>query len=158
MIPHDVIEVERALARITHLLNRARQHDHICAEAGIPVDRAAMPILRQLAEAESLRPGDLAAQLAVEAPHVTRQVHRLEALGYVERLPDPDDRRAHRVRLTATGREAIDRLREVGRQAIWQALADWSPGEREQLATLFHRMVDDFVRHAAQRGILEPTP
>jgi DNA-binding MarR family transcriptional regulator len=155
-VPPDVIEVERALARITHLLNRARQHDRICAEAGVPVDRAAVPILRLLADSQPLRPGDLAAQLAVEAPHITRQLHRLEAIGYVERVPDPNDRRAHRVRLTARGRKAIDRVLEAGRQYIYEALAEWSPRDRERLATLFHRMVDDFVRQATRRGILDP--
>ncbi len=153
-VGRDVVEVERALARIAHLLNRAKQHHQVAAEAGVPVDRAAVPILRQLAEGEPMRPGDLAAQLAVEAPHVTRQVQRLEAAGYVERVPDPADRRALRLRLTDPGRDAVERILDAGRQSIAQALADWSPEERGQLATLFHRMVDDFVRHASERGVL----
>ena len=152
-VPPDIVEVERALARITHLLNRAKQHDSIAAEAGVPVDRAAVPILRQLSDSEPLRPGDLAALLAVEAPHVTRQIQRLEATGYVERIPDPDDRRAHRIRLTPAGRQAVDRILDAARQLIWHALAEWSPQDREQLASLFHRMVDDFIAHAATRGI-----
>jgi DNA-binding MarR family transcriptional regulator len=156
-VTRDVVEVERALARIAHLLNRAKQHHQVAAEAGVPVDRAAVPILRQLAEGGPMRPGDLAAQLAVEAPHVTRQVQRLEAAGYVERVPDPADRRAQRVRLTDSGRDAVERILDAGRQSIAQALAGWSPEERGQLATLFHRMVDDFVHHATERGIL-PEP
>jgi DNA-binding MarR family transcriptional regulator len=156
MVPPDVIEVERALARIAHLLNRAKQHDRIAAEAGVPVDRAAVPILRHLAESGALRPGDVAAHLAVEAPHVTRQLQRLESAGYVERVADPADRRAHRVRLTRSGREAVDRVLDAARQSIGQALADWSSEDREQLATLFHRMVDDFVRHAERRGLVDP--
>jgi DNA-binding MarR family transcriptional regulator len=156
-VPPEVIEVERALARISYLLNRARQHDQITAAAGVPVDRAALPILRQLAESEPVRPGDLAARLAVEPPHVTRQLQRLETAGYVERVADPSDRRAHRVRLTAAGRTATGRIQQVARESIWQALADWSARDREQLATLFHRMVDDFLHHAAERGIVEPT-
>jgi DNA-binding MarR family transcriptional regulator len=156
-VPSDVIEVERALARITHLLNRAKQHYVITAEVGVPVDRAAVPILRQLADSEPLRPGDLAALLAVEAPHVTRQIQRLESTGYVERIPDPDDRRAHRVRLTPAGREVTDRILDAARHLIWEALAEWSPNDRGQLAVLFHRMVDDFIEHAAKRGIaLQP--
>jgi hypothetical protein len=30
------------------------------------------------------------------------------------------------------------------------ALADWSPQELQQLATLFHRMVDDFLSYAIE--------
>src|SRR3954452_18278822 len=148
-IPDDVIELERALTRITHLLARAKQHDRVAAEAGVPLDRASVPILRQLAESEPLRPGDLAARLAVEAPHVTRQIQRLETLGYVERIPDPDDRRSHRVRLTPVGHEAIDRIRDIQRRSMLQALAQWSPQDRQQLARLVDRMVDDFLKHAA---------
>ena len=153
-VPPDVVEIERALSRISHLLSRARQHYQVAAEAGVPIDRAAVPILRLLAEAGPQRSGDIAARLAVEAPHVTRQVQRLEGAGYVERVPDPVDRRAYGVRLTASGREAVDKILDVGRQSILHALADWSPAERAQLAALFDRMVDDFVRHAAERGIL----
>jgi DNA-binding MarR family transcriptional regulator len=156
-VPPDVVAVEQDLARIAHLFNRLRQHHQLAAEADVPVDRAAVPVLRLLAQSGPLRPGDLAAQLAVEAPHVTRQIQRLEAAGYVARVADPDDRRAYRVRLTGSGREAVERILEAGRRWIGQALADWSPGDREQLATLFGRMVDDFVRHATERGILHTT-
>lgn len=147
-IPDDVIEIERALTRIAHLLARSRQHDRVAAEAGVPVDRAAVPIMRQLAESGPLRPSELAARLTVEAPHVTRQIQRLEREGYVRCVPDPDDGRAHRVQLTPSGHDAIDRLREVGRQMMWQALEKWSPAELRQLAALFHRMVDDFLTNA----------
>jgi hypothetical protein len=36
------------------------------------------------------------------------------------------------------------------------ALADWSPQELQQLATLFHRMVDDFLSYAIEDE--EPPP
>jgi DNA-binding MarR family transcriptional regulator len=60
-------------------------------------------------------------------------------------VPDPDDRRARRVRLTVPGRDAVDRLHEAGAQRMRLALAAWPVGELRCLAVLFHRMVDDFV-------------
>lgn len=57
--------------------------------AAVPLDRAAVMVLQQLAEAEPVRSGKLAAHLKVEAPHVTRQVQRLQQVGYVGRVPDP---------------------------------------------------------------------
>ena len=153
-IPPDVVEIERALSRVSHLLTRARQHHHLATEAGVPVDRASVPVLRLLADAGPQRSGDIAARLAVEAPHVTRQVQRLEGAGYVERVPDPTDRRAYTVRLTGAGREAVDRVLDVARLSILEALSEWTPEERGQLATLFDRMVDDFVRHAVSCGVI----
>ncbi|MEV0177440.1 MarR family transcriptional regulator [Streptomyces sp. NPDC050803] len=145
----EVIEIERALSRITYLSTRARQHERLMALAGVPLDRAAVALLRQIADGEPQRPGELANRLGVEASHVTRTVQQLERSGYVSRVPDPDDRRAQRIELTEAGRSAIARVREVGARGMQLALADWSPDELRQLAGLFHRMVDDFLAYAA---------
>lgn len=144
----EVTEIERALTRITYLSTRARQHERLMALAGVPLDRAAVALLRQIADSEPLRPGELAARLGVEASHVTRTVQQLERTGYVSRVPDPSDRRAHRIELTETGRSAVASVREAGARGMQLALADWKPEELRQLAGLFHRMVDDFLTYA----------
>ncbi|MFE9097352.1 MarR family winged helix-turn-helix transcriptional regulator [Streptomyces sp. NPDC007264] len=145
----EVTEIERALNRITYLSTRARHHERLMALAGVPLDRAAVALLRQIADSEPLRPGELAHRLGVEASHVTRQVQQLQKAGYVTRAPDPDDRRAQRIEITRRGQEAIDRIRDVGVRGMQVALSAWSSEELRQLATLFHRMVDDFLAHAA---------
>ncbi|MFD5480370.1 MarR family winged helix-turn-helix transcriptional regulator [Streptomyces hawaiiensis] len=151
-------EIERALNRITHLAGRPRQHERLMAESGLSLDRAAVAILRHIAESEPLRPGVLAVRLSVEASHVTRQLRQLEQAGHVVRVPDPDDRRAQRVRLTETGLNAVERMREVRRRGMEAALADWSPADLGRLAGLFHRLVDDFVRHTETEIDARPRP
>ncbi|MET7682560.1 MarR family transcriptional regulator [Streptomyces sp. NPDC005423] len=146
----EVIEIERALTRITYLSTRARQHDRLMALAGVPLDRAAVALLRQVADSEPLRPGELANRLGVEASHVTRTVQQLQKAGYVTRVADPDDRRAQRIELTAAGRKAVDQVRDAGARGMQLALADWSADELRQLAGLFHRMVDDFLTHSIE--------
>ncbi|KUO09657.1 MarR family winged helix-turn-helix transcriptional regulator [Streptomyces sp. DSM 15324] len=141
----EVIEIERALTRITYLSTRARRHDRLMAMAGVPLDRAAVALLRQVADSEPLRPGELAQRLGVEASHVTRTVQQLQKSGYVTRVPDPDDGRAQRIELTGAGREAVDRIRDAGARGMQLALSGWSPEELGRLATLFHRMVDDVL-------------
>src|SRR5918995_594398 len=98
-VPPEVVEIERALARITYLAGRTRQHERLMTAAGLSLDRAAAAILRRIAESEPLRPGVLAIQMSVEASHVTRQLRQLEQAGYVTRVADPDDRRAQRVEI-----------------------------------------------------------
>ncbi|MFI7499253.1 MarR family winged helix-turn-helix transcriptional regulator [Streptomyces sp. NPDC049687] len=147
-VPTDVIAIERALTRITYLAGRARQHDRLMTVAGLPLDRAAVAILRHLAADELLRPGVLAIRLSVEASHVTRQLRQLEKSGYVSRVPDPEDRRAQLIRLTEAGRTAVDRIRDAGLRGIQAALLDWAPDDLHRLAALFERLVDDFVTHA----------
>ncbi|MDR7171323.1 DNA-binding MarR family transcriptional regulator [Nocardia kruczakiae] len=144
-----IVELERALTRIAHLLTRARRHDRTVAAAGVNLDRANVPLLRMLADAaEPMRMGELAACLDVEAPHVTRQIQRLERAGYVDRVTDPEDRRAQRVRITDEGRATVDAIRAVSRRHMRDALAEWSTEDLRQLAALNHRMVDAFLDNA----------
>lgn len=155
----EVIEIERALTRVTYLSTRARQHERLMALAGVPLDRAAVALLRQISDSEPLRPGELAVRLGVEASHVTRTVQQLQKSGYVTRVPDPDDRRAQRIELTDAGGEAVAKVRDAGVRGMQMALSDWSPDELRQLATLFHRMVDDFLAHAVDdEGEPRPAP
>jgi DNA-binding MarR family transcriptional regulator len=147
----DVVEIQRAIARFSHLLTRARQHERTAAEAGVvDVTRATTPILRLLVKSGSMRPGEIATCLEVEPPHIARQVHLLERSGYVERVPDPDDRRSYGVQLTVAGRDAIDRFDQVAGRQMRQALAEWTPQERAELAAHLTRMVDDFFAYAAE--------
>jgi DNA-binding MarR family transcriptional regulator len=151
-MPDDVVEIERALTRIAHVVTRVRRHGLTVTEAGVVAPRASVPLLRALAEsAEPMRPGELADLLGVEPPHVTRLVQRLEAAGHLERVPDPDDRRAQRVRLSPAGWDAVECIRAVSRRWMLEALADWSARDRQRLATLFHRMVDDLLHDAVAR-------
>ncbi|MFD5317204.1 MarR family winged helix-turn-helix transcriptional regulator [Streptomyces sp. NPDC127098] len=156
-VPAEVIEIERELHRIAYLSSRARQHDRMMALAGVPLDRAAVSLLRALADVEQLRVGELASRLNVEAPHVTRQAQRLERAGHVERVPDPDDGRAQLIRLTPAGRDAVDRIRETSRRGMWAALSHWDTEDLRRLADLFQRMVDDFLDYAAANEPQEPS-
>ncbi|MEE1802849.1 MarR family winged helix-turn-helix transcriptional regulator [Streptomyces sp. NPDC101062] len=154
----DIIEIERALTHISYLTNRVRQHERLMALAGVSLDRAAVALLRAMADSDALRPGELAVRLGVEASHITRQVQQLQKSGYVTRVPDPDDRRAQRVQLTPVGRDAIGRIRDASRRGMEMALEEWSPEELHQLAVLFNRMVDDFLSHAVDEEDTGPEP
>jgi DNA-binding MarR family transcriptional regulator len=145
----DAAEILRAITRIGYLITRARSHDRVRTVAAVPLDRAAVMVLQQLDEAGPVRPGELAARLGVEGPHVTRQVQRLQQAGYAERGPDPDDRRAQLIQVTPAGKAAADRIRAAGTSAMQAALAHWPSQEVHQLATLLHRMVDDFLAYSA---------
>jgi DNA-binding MarR family transcriptional regulator len=144
----EIVGIEVALSEIAYLASRARQHDRLMSVAGLSLDRSAAALLRQLADSEPVRASDLAARLSVEASHVTRQVQQLERSGYLARVPDPDDRRAQLIQLTPEGRAAVARIREVSCRGMQQVLADWPREDLSKLASLFRRMVDDFVTHA----------
>ena len=55
---------------------------------------------------EESAPARLAKAFQVSKGAMTNTIQRLHALGFVEVLPDPDDGRGKRVRITAAGRRA----------------------------------------------------
>jgi DNA-binding MarR family transcriptional regulator len=144
----DVAELEGVLSRLAYLFTRVHRNERIAAEAGVPLDRAAVVVLRQLQAAGPLRAGELADALGVEAPHVSRQVQKLQDAGYVVRVAVPGDQRARLVELTSAGSAASARIAEEARRGIQEALAGWPPGDLHQLAALLSRMLDDFVAHS----------
>src|SRR3712207_2165265 len=74
--------------------------DRAAQDAGLT---AAQACLLTCLSQGSCTMGDLATELMCDASNVTQLVGRLEARGLVTREPDPDDRRARRVSITAAG-------------------------------------------------------
>ena len=69
---------------------------------------------------EGVRLGELASSSQLTPPAIGEHVDELERLGYVERVPDPSDRRAKLIRPTTRGgafmRAAYDALAEIERE------------------------------------------
>lgn len=65
-------------------------------------------VLATLRFGEGLTQQELAERLLVTKGNVCGVLDRLERAGWVERRPDPNDKRANRLHLTADGRRTID--------------------------------------------------
>ncbi|MFH9137417.1 MarR family winged helix-turn-helix transcriptional regulator [Streptomyces sp. NPDC017524] len=83
---------------------------------------------------EGVRMRTVCQRLASAPPTVTRMCDRLQAIGFLERLPCPDNGREIILRLTPTGREHLQRIREQRDAMLHRAIAGMSPGERGALA------------------------
>ncbi|MGW6914096.1 MarR family winged helix-turn-helix transcriptional regulator [Kitasatospora sp. NPDC054939] len=80
-----------------------------------------------------MRLGDLAERLHIAPRSATTVVDALEEAGLVERTPDPADRRAVRLVLTAAGRSAVDRIGQVRYEVAQEYFGPVSPTEQEAL-------------------------
>jgi DNA-binding MarR family transcriptional regulator len=69
-----------------------------------------------------MRPSDLAARMRITKQALNYLLGDLERLGYLERHPDPDDRRARRIALTDRGRSLIP----VIRSAVVETEHEWA--------------------------------
>ena len=100
--------------------------------------------LRRAGEPYQLSPGRLLRETLVTSGTMTNRVDRLAARGYVERSPDPADRRGVIVRLTVEGREVVDSAFEELLAAERELLADLSERDRSRLADLLRTLLSPF--------------
>lgn len=137
------IEVFSRISRLARLLDLARRRaftDHAIESWEFDV----LAALRRAGGDYELSPGKLIKETLVTSGTMTNRVDRLAARGFVERLPDPNDRRGVLVKLTPEGRTAVDGAFEALVDAEKEILTDLSPRERKQLASLLRSLMSPF--------------
>src|SRR5512136_1102312 len=72
----------------------------------------------ELSQVEWLNMSDLSTAVGVDNAYATRAVEKLSALGYVNKVPDEQDRRAYRISLTASGQQIAERVIETMKQWV----------------------------------------
>ena len=99
------------VGRISRL---ARRYDRAIAENFIRFDLGPdefdlLATLRRSGPPYELNPSELLASMMVSSATTTHRLDKLEARRLIERKPDPKDRRAVLVALTAAGKQLVDR-------------------------------------------------
>ena len=91
-------------------------------------------------------PGDLARKLELSSGAMTNRLDRLERAGFVQRMPDPDDRRGIQVELTGEGLRVWEQ--SVVAQAEKEAIiaAALSAEEMDELNRLLRRVMIQLER------------
>jgi DNA-binding MarR family transcriptional regulator len=77
----------------------------------------------------------------IDRSDVVAALNELEADGYVERTPDPDDGRRNIITITAAGRRHYKRLLMVATKAQDEIFAPLSATDRTRLATLLTKLL-----------------
>ena len=98
---------------------------------GLGVTRAQWKVLFKLTRTPGLRQVELADMLDLEPITLCRIVDRLEEAGLVERVRDPEDRRAWRLHVTAKARPLIEKLQAVGVKLVDHAFGGINPADIE---------------------------
>lgn len=97
-----------AMALRVAYLTMHRRTDALMTPLGVTADQ--FVVLAALAEADSLSQRELTDRVASDPNTVRAMIVLLQRRGFIEREPDPDDKRAWRVSLTPAGRRAFQKL------------------------------------------------
>jgi DNA-binding MarR family transcriptional regulator len=132
---------ERFLA-VFHRMHRAA--DERMSACGLSMART--KVLRHLAVTGPVRPGTLASVCGVVPHSITDIVDGLERDGLAERQPDPADRRAKLISLTAKGATALTTAAATREQLLNQLFGALDETERQQLHDLLDRLDNALTR------------
>ena len=97
-------------------------------------------LLKALAETDGQSMSDLAANLGVQPPTVTKMISRLAAQDYVERRASRGDGRQAMVFLTARGRRTIDGIDKVWKRVEKDAVSGIDDKDRKKLRKLLRQI------------------
>ncbi|MGI9584943.1 MAG: MarR family winged helix-turn-helix transcriptional regulator [Acidimicrobiia bacterium] len=128
-----LLQAETTLAQAIEL--------HAVASTGVNATTVDLLVRLHLSPGQRLRGVDLCRQLLKSPGYVSRLIDQAEEDGLVAREPDPTDRRAQQITLTAGGEEILDTFVpnaiDVLQETIYTAL---EPEEIETLIDLLVRL------------------
>ena len=97
-------------------------------------------LLATLAEAGAISQAELGRRIGLDRSDVTALVNLLEGHGFIERVPDPADRRRNLVSLTAAGTDHLVAMDAVVGRAQAELLAPLDEADRATLVRLLGRL------------------
>lgn len=110
---------------------------------GDTLEQGTFWLLKSLADRGAMRVTDLAGCTNLDTSTVSRHVTQLERAGFIERGPDPADRRAQLVEVSAEGLEHLEAGFHRRRELLTRTLEGWTPADLRQLDHLLARFVGD---------------
>src|SRR5579871_3566195 len=97
-------------------------------------------VLAHLSRNEGISQARLAEFTETDPMTLVRTLDRMQEDGWIERRPDPTDRRAHRLFLCDTARPIVEQIWTISGRTLEQAFAQLNAAESEQLVALLERV------------------
>lgn len=97
-------------------------------------------VLATLHREEGIMQQELAARLLVTKGNVTGVVNRMEALGWIERRPDLDDRRTNRLYLAEQGKVLFAEVNSKHEAVIYEVMAEFQPDDVQAFRCLLRKL------------------
>ncbi|WP_309083243.1 MarR family winged helix-turn-helix transcriptional regulator [Chelativorans sp.] len=111
-----------------------------------------LPVFFALAAGEAMTQKRLAQIASIEQPTMAATLARMERDGLIERRPDPRDRRASLVTLSAAGREKLSGVMEAISSVNEEALSELGQAQREAYIASLKRIIATLGGKAGEVG------
>jgi MarR family transcriptional regulator, multiple antibiotic resistance protein MarR len=129
-VPADETLFDDLVRAETRLYNALDDH----LRSGHSMSAGQYEFLRAIDTGEDVRVADLAARFALGVGTVSKAVDRMEALGWVERRPNPQNRRSSLLSLTSAGATTYRAAAATVQAALAELLTPLSAAQRQAAA------------------------
>jgi MarR family transcriptional regulator for hemolysin len=129
-MPYDP---ERSFGFILHDIARLMRKRFDQRARALGLSRSQWQVLAHLSRHQGINQSGLAEILEIENITLGRLIDRMEEAGWVERRPDPNDRRARRLYMTEKVEPMMERMRALAEETRNEALIGLPSAEREAL-------------------------
>jgi DNA-binding MarR family transcriptional regulator len=144
-------EREKSIGYLVHevakMLKRRFEDEARAHGLTLPQWRAMIEILRN----EEITQVALSSCIDTDPMTMSGILDRLEKRGWIERIPDPNDMRAKRARLTKAGHELVETARNIGRGFYERALEGVGETDRDTTVRVLQRIRENLTAMSADQ-------
>ncbi len=119
--------------------------------SGLGISPAQSRVLKEVSDQGGLTQTALAEMVEMEKAPLGRILDRMEELGFIERKPDPNDRRVRLVFHTEKAECLDEPMWGTARGLFEAAMKDFSAGETQRLVSMLERLKDNLL--AVEDGV-----
>jgi DNA-binding MarR family transcriptional regulator len=124
------------LLRLWHRVLRGSSRQLYALLGELDLSMTQMKLLHTLADHDAqVSIKELGAEVGLSLPGASRAIDSLLRRGLVERQEDPADRRCKRIGITASGRDAVERVENARLAGLEDFTSSLTPEQRDRLAT-----------------------
>ena len=152
-------ELKRSFGFLLHDISRLLRTSFDRHARTIGLTRAQWRVLAHLSRNEGIKQAGLAEILEIQPITLARLLDRLSADGWVERQPDPSDRRVKRLFLTDKARPILVELRSVALSVREEALYGLDDQDQDRLIDQLRVVKQNLIAansNANQDAITDP--
>src|ERR1700748_2136385 len=135
-----MVDLDRSFGFLVHDVARLYGRRFDRNGRRLELTRAQCRTLGYLARNEGINQAGLADLLEIRPMTLVRQIDRMQEAGWIERRPDPTDRRARRLFLTDKARPVLGRIWDVASMTRDEVLDCLSHEEADDLIDLLSRV------------------
>ncbi len=97
-------------------------------------------LLKYQSEHGEMNQTNLGSKLLVNRSNVTGLIDRMEQAGWVQRTPDPSDRRVHIVKISSSGRRILEKAEKMYFNGVKKVMSSLSENDQKRLCSIMEKI------------------